>query len=204
MYHLLLLFSELTIALTCHYNDLCLFVCFYKQNFRRTWWRSSWHVEKLQETSRNLDAEHNIRKNPGHRWGIVCLPREMTEGIWPWKPDIINADPKGNRYRLPWKKADKQITSTIAFSAYKKSEDWKRSEKRMLLVTFSQLKERILNQGSFWSVLILQIEGKIIRTVKYAEDLVLLAQEETVLQGVTNRLIEVRRNYGIIMNGGKK
>jgi hypothetical protein len=36
--------------------------------------------------------------------------------------------------------------------------------------------------------------------VKYAEDLVLLAKEETVLQGMIDRLIEIGRRYGMEMN----
>jgi len=42
-----------------------------------------------------------------------------------------------------------------------------------------------------------------IRTVQYSDDLVLLVQEETVLQEMTNSLIEVRRKYGMKMNGGE-
>jgi hypothetical protein len=36
--------------------------------------------------------------------------------------------------------------------------------------------------------------------VKYADDLVLLAREEKVLQGVVDRLIEIGRRYGTEMN----
>jgi hypothetical protein len=36
--------------------------------------------------------------------------------------------------------------------------------------------------------------------VKYADDLVLLAREETVLQGIIDRLIEIGRLYGMEMN----
>jgi hypothetical protein len=39
--------------------------------------------------------------------------------------------------------------------------------------------------------------------VKYADDLVLLAREKTVLQGVFDRLIEIGRCYGMEMNVGK-
>jgi hypothetical protein len=42
--------------------------------------------------------------------------------------------------------------------------------------------------------------GQVIRTVKYAIDLVLLAKEETVLQGMVDRLIEFGRRYGMEMN----
>jgi hypothetical protein len=36
--------------------------------------------------------------------------------------------------------------------------------------------------------------------VKYADDLVLMAKEETVLQGMINKLIEIGRCYGMEMN----
>ena len=37
------------------------------------------------------------------------------------------------------------------------------------------------------------IGGQIIQTVKYADDLVLMAKEETVLQGMIDKLIETGR-----------
>ena len=45
-----------------------------------------------------------------------------------------------------------------------------------------------------------KIGGLVIRTVKYADELVLLAKEETVLQGMINRLIEIGRRYGMETN----
>ena len=42
--------------------------------------------------------------------------------------------------------------------------------------------------------------GHIIHTVKYADDLVLLAKEEKVLQDMTDTLIEIGRCYGKEMN----
>jgi len=44
------------------------------------------------------------------------------------------------------------------------------------------------------------IGGQIIQTVKYADDLVLKAKEETVLQGMIDKLIEIGSCYGIEMN----
>ena len=41
---------------------------------------------------------------------------------------------------------------------------------------------------------------QIIQNVKYAEDLVLMAKEETVLQGMIDKLIETGRYYGMEMN----
>jgi len=46
----------------------------------------------------------------------------------------------------------------------------------------------------------LQIGGQIIHTVKYADDLVLLAKEENVLQDMIDKLIEIGRCYGMEMN----
>jgi hypothetical protein len=42
--------------------------------------------------------------------------------------------------------------------------------------------------------------GQVIRTLKYADDLVLLAKEETVLQGVIDRLIDNGRCCGMEIN----
>src|SRR5215469_12985860 len=46
----------------------------------------------------------------------------------------------------------------------------------------------------------LNIGGQIIQTVKYADDFVLMAKEETVLQGMIDKLIEIGRCYGMEMN----
>jgi hypothetical protein len=40
-----------------------------------------------------------------------------------------------------------------------------------------------------------KIGGQVIRTVKYADDLVLLAREEKVLQGMVDRVNEIGRRY---------
>jgi hypothetical protein len=44
------------------------------------------------------------------------------------------------------------------------------------------------------------IGGQVIHTVKYADDLVLLAREEKVLQGMVDRLSEIGRCYGMELN----
>jgi len=44
------------------------------------------------------------------------------------------------------------------------------------------------------------IGGQIIQTVKYADDLVLMAKEETVLQDMIDKLIEIGSWYGMEMN----
>ena len=43
-----------------------------------------------------------------------------------------------------------------------------------------------------------------VHTVKYADDLVLLANEEKVLQDMIDKLTEIGRCYGMEMNVGKK
>ena len=48
------------------------------------------------------------------------------------------------------------------------------------------------------------IGGQIIQSVKYADDLVLMAQEVTVLQGMTDKLIEIGSCYGMEMNVEKQ
>ena len=53
------------------------------------------------------------------------------------------------------------------------------------------------SSGWAWS---LQCQGQIIQTVKYAVELVLMAKEETVLQGMINKLIETCRYYGMEIN----
>jgi hypothetical protein len=45
-----------------------------------------------------------------------------------------------------------------------------------------------------------KIGGKIIYTVKHADELVLLAKEEKVLQEMTDKLIKIRRCYGMEIN----
>jgi hypothetical protein len=50
----------------------------------------------------------------------------------------------------------------------------------------------------------LKIVGKIINTVKYADDFVLLAKKEMVLQDMIDKLIEIGRSYEMEMNVEKK
>jgi hypothetical protein len=49
-----------------------------------------------------------------------------------------------------------------------------------------------------------KIGGQIIQTVKYADDLVLKAKEETVLQGMIDIQTEIVNCYGMKMNVKKK
>jgi predicted nucleotidyltransferase len=55
-------------------------------------------------------------------------------------------------------------------------------------------KEALERLGDF------KIGGQIIQAVKYADDLVLLAKKEKVLQDKIDKLIEVGRCYGMEMN----
>jgi hypothetical protein len=55
-------------------------------------------------------------------------------------------------------------------------------------------KEALEGSGDF------EIEGQVICTVKYADDLMLLAREDKVLQGMIDRLTEIGRRYGMEMN----
>jgi hypothetical protein len=47
-----------------------------------------------------------------------------------------------------------------------------------------------------------EIGRQIIHTVKYAGEFLLLAEEEKVLQDMSDKLIEIRRSYGMEMNVG--
>ena len=52
--------------------------------------------------------------------------------------------------------------------------------------------------------MILKIEKQIICTVKHADDFVLLAKEETVLQEMTAGLIQDRKIYAVKINWGER
>jgi hypothetical protein len=45
-----------------------------------------------------------------------------------------------------------------------------------------------------------KVAGQIISMVRYADDLVLLAKEETILQIMIDKLVEVGREYGMEIN----
>jgi hypothetical protein len=45
-----------------------------------------------------------------------------------------------------------------------------------------------------------KVGGQIISTVRYADGLVLLAKEETILQSMIDKLIEVGKGYGMEIN----
>ena len=59
---------------------------------------------------------------------------------------------------------------------------------------FSLTKEALQASEDF------KIGGQIIQTVKYADDLVLLAKEQNVLQYMNDKLTEIGRCYGMEMN----
>ena len=59
-------------------------------------------------------------------------------------------------------------------------------------------KESLKGFGDF------KIDGQIIHTVKYADDLVLLAKEEKVLQDMIDKVIEIGGCYGMEMNVKKQ
>jgi hypothetical protein len=59
-------------------------------------------------------------------------------------------------------------------------------------------KEALEGLGDF------KMGGQIIHATKYADDLVLLAKEEKVLQEMTDKLIEIGRCYGMEINAEKQ
>ena len=75
----------------------------------------------------------------------------------------------------------------------------------MLFVAISvQLVQRIPCKEALDGLGDFNIGGKIIQTVKYVDDLVLTAKEETVLQGMIDKLTEIGKCYGMEMNVEKK
>jgi hypothetical protein len=73
----------------------------------------------------------------------------------------------------------------------------------MLFVNDSvQLLQRILSTETLEVFGEFEIGGQVIRTVKYADGLVLLATGDTVLQGMIDKLIETGRFYGMEVNVG--
>jgi hypothetical protein len=59
-------------------------------------------------------------------------------------------------------------------------------------------KEALKEYGDF------KMGGQIINTVKYADDLVLFAKEEMVLQDTIDKLIEIGKHYRMEMNVEKQ
>jgi hypothetical protein len=72
----------------------------------------------------------------------------------------------------------------------------------LLPIVFNLYSEYLIKEALEWFG-DFKIGGEVIGTVRYADDLVLLAREETVLQGVVDRLIEIGRRYGMEMNVDK-
>jgi hypothetical protein len=70
---------------------------------------------------------------------------------------------------------------------------------QILLKLYSEYltKEAVEGFGDF------KIGVQVIHTVKYADEFVLLAKEETVLKGMIHRLTEIGRCYGMEMNKEK-
>jgi hypothetical protein len=69
----------------------------------------------------------------------------------------------------------------------------------LTVVDSVELVQRIPYQGDLEGLVDFKI-GQVIRTVKYADDLVLLSKTEAMLQGMTERQIEIGRCYGMEMN----
>ena len=69
----------------------------------------------------------------------------------------------------------------------------------MLLILFNLYSEQ-LNKDVLEGLGDFKVLGEATDTVKYAVELLMLAEEETVIQGVTERLTEVGRCYGMEMN----
>ena len=131
----------------------------------------------------------------------------LAEGIWLYKLNKINAHPKGNWYCLVQKKIDQQtVYGSQSYSKTGTNGDKKVKTGRgvrhgccLSWITFKLYSEYLTKDpvegfGDF------KIRVQVIRTVKYADDFMLLAEEEKVLQGMIHWLTEIGRCYGMEMN----
>jgi len=66
-------------------------------------------------------------------------------------------------------------------------------------ILFNLYSENLTKEALKW-LGYFKIGGQIIHTVKYADDLVLLAKEEKVQHDMIDKLIEIGRRYGMEMN----
>jgi hypothetical protein len=89
-------------------------------------------------------------------------------------------------------------------TADEKSEDWRGARQGccVSLIHFNLCSEYCAKKalegcGDF------KIGGQVICTLRYADDLVQFGKKERGLQGMTERLIEIGRCYGMEMNVGK-
>ena len=61
-----------------------------------------------------------------------------------------------------------------------------------------------LNKEALDGLGVFKVGGKIIQTVKYSDEFVIMAKEETMLQGMIDKIIEIGRCCGMEMNVEKK
>ena len=125
---------------------------------------------------------------------VVFFLHRLAEGILPCRLDQINADPKGNWYWLVQRKIDWQIKVQLDQAETK-------SVKVGRQVTHSlQLIHQEYYQGNSKGFGDYKVGGKVICTLKYAGDLVLLAKEETVLEDMIDKITGIGRCYWMEVN----
>ena len=141
----------------------------------------------------------------------MCLLHRLAEGIRPCKLDQINADPKDNWHRLARKKLISKLymeqkVKVLLDRVETRSVQIRRGVRPgcCLSPILFNLYSECLTKEALDGLEDFNIGGQIIQTVKYADDFVLMAKEETVLQGMTDKLIETGRCYGMEMNVGEK
>ena len=131
-----------------------------------------------------------------HRWRIVCLLHRLAGSIWPCKLDQINVNPERNWYRLARNKIDRQIVHwSVCSNRLNKREKTiakigRGFRQRCCLspMLFTSYGEYFTNEALEWSG-VFKIEGQVIRAVTIAHNLVLLAKEEAVLQGMIGHIL---------------
>jgi len=65
---------------------------------------------------------------------------------------------------------------------------------------YFNLKNEYLTKGTLEGFGDFEVKEQVILTLRYADDLVLRAEEETVIQSMIDKLIETGRFYGMKMN----
>ena len=139
----------------------------------------------------------------------MCLLHRLAEGIRPCKLDRTKLMQILKRIGINWR--ERRFISKL-YMEQKVKVRLDRGETRsvqigrgvrqgcclspILFNLYSECltKEALDGLGDF------NIGGQIIQTVKYADDLVLMSKEYTVLQGTIDKLIEIGRYFGMEMN----
>lgn len=135
-----------------------------------------------------------------------CMMASQS-GRKPCKPDQINADPKPSWYRPARKQINQEIVhiSECSFTSGQRGDNNCVLEQELdkdavchrshSTYTANTLPRKLLKDFGYF-----KLGVKVIRAVEYADGLVLMAKEGTVLQYIIDRLMEIKRCYRMESN----